>query len=241
MKKKYMILAILIIGFTSIVFAKDDISKKLEDLKKEKDLIQEQLIKEIKEKDSLQETIKIQQKEIEDLNSCIEDLNNTITNITNEKLELNDKINIFEGNKGKIDEMRIKYLIGRLWLPYSKEGIKYALSVYNEISSQEEKDKYSSIPLCLYDYEKATAIILSTLQKIQNLKEKYGSAKIKEWKDEANQILKQNNYTNLYTKKYKEVSIYFLDDILKETKTRINSADDPETVYFEDLIIRLNG
>lgn len=187
----------------------------------------------------LKDTVSMQKAEIASLKADMAAAQGSANTLTDSIASLNQQIQDFSKEKNKFDNIRFRYANGRLQLPYDKESVDQALIFFNEIQDPELRETYKSIPTCLRDYSISVEDVRKTLNKLQNSPKDYTRYERDVWKEKALDILNDDAYTRRASSYVNNVSIYYLDNILKEAKTRINHCEDPQKISFTDLINHL--
>lgn len=188
----------------------------------------------------LRDTVEMQKTEIASLRADMAASQESANTLSDSIASLNQQIKDFSKEKAKFDNVRARYANGRLQLPYDKESVDQALILFSEIQDPELKERFKSIPTCLRDYSGAIEKVRATLSSLQNSRQNYNKVTNADWQARALDILNNDAYTRMAGTYENNVSIYYLDNILKEARARINKSDNPKTVTFEDLIIHLN-
>lgn len=237
--KRIFVVAIFF-SLTTVIFAQEDILDKYANLRNERDSIQKLLNEKVEQIEQLQTKNNEQAEEITVLKTQVAELETTNKTLVDSTNNLNTKIESYANMNKNFDDLRLRYANGRLQLPYDKESADNAIKLFNEVSDPGKKEKYIDIKTCLNDYPTAKGLVVQTLTTLQGSMEGQSKFTVDKWKAEANSIIEGDSYTNVYKKNYKNnVSIYYLDNILKEAKARVATTKDPKQVSFEDLIIRL--
>ena len=239
--KRYF-LGISVALFACLFMSAQDMSQMMEaygKLSVEKDSLEKVVKSQTILIDHLKETMANKDSVIASCTAQIKNLNNMDSVAADSIKKLNLQIEAFNKEQPRFDQVRLRYANGRLQLPYNEASVKEALELYEEISDPELKEKYSDITLCLREYPIAKEQVKETIIELEKSKANFNRFQLEEWKKAANVILNNNTYLKGSSKYHNGVSIYFLDNILKEAQEKIKRADKLEEVSFKDLNIRI--
>lgn len=141
----------------------------------------------------------------------------------------------------KIENDRLKYLYanGRLSLPYTKEKVDRAIKMISEVSNGKLEGNNKDVFDFLTAYPQYWASVRETLKQLQEIA-KEGKIKTGRhlWVSKVNAIINSNDYYRL-KKDPNGVSIYYLDDLLKQVRKRVDRLTPGVEPNFEDFILLL--
>lgn len=236
--KIYSFIVFFFLLFTSRAFSQDaSFLDQYANLKIEKDSLVKVVASDESKIKELRDSLRAQSEEIKRLKSDIADTKVIRKNLEDSIATLSISAKSIEAERKKFDDVRVRYANGRLALPYDDEGIKAALALFSEINDPEILTEYTDVPTCLRDFKTEMIGVHQLMVDLENSRKGYNQFNNAEWKKIATNLIGNNSYTK---RKYLNgVSIYYLDNIIKEARGRVEKAGSAKDVSFQDLIIKL--